>query len=67
MDDNNQKDKISVVDLNFRKKLAKCSIWSTALGGAETWDTSESRSEIRGKFWNLLEKYGKIRTDRVQN
>jgi hypothetical protein len=50
MDDNNQKDKISVVDLNFRKKLAKCSIWSTALGGAETWDTSESRSEIRGKF-----------------
>jgi len=25
------------LDLNLRKKLVKCYIWSTALYGAETW------------------------------
>jgi hypothetical protein len=25
------------MDLNLRKKLVKCSIWSTAFYGAETW------------------------------
>jgi hypothetical protein len=25
------------MDLNSRKKLVKCYIWSTALNGAETW------------------------------
>jgi hypothetical protein len=27
----------SKVDLNLRKELVKCYIWSTALYGAETW------------------------------
>ena len=27
----------SKLDLNFRKKLIKCYIWSMALYGAETW------------------------------
>ena len=27
----------STLDLNLRKKLVKCYIWSTALYGAETW------------------------------
>jgi hypothetical protein len=35
---NNKKTQFtSQVDLNLRKKLAKCYIWSTALYGAETW------------------------------
>jgi hypothetical protein len=34
----------SKLDLNLRKKLVKSYIWNTALYGAETWDTSESRS-----------------------
>ena len=25
------------LDLNFRKKLVKCYVWSMALYGAETW------------------------------
>jgi hypothetical protein len=37
------------LDLNLRKKLEKCYIWSIALYGAETW-TLESRSEVSGKF-----------------
>ena len=28
---------ISKLDLNLRKKLVKCYIWSMALYGAETW------------------------------
>jgi hypothetical protein len=28
---------ISKLDLNLRKKLVKCYIWSIALYGAETW------------------------------
>jgi hypothetical protein len=39
----------SKLDLNLRKKLEKCYIWSTALYCAENWDTSESRSEIPGE------------------
>jgi len=27
----------SILDLNLRKNLVKCYIWSTALYGAETW------------------------------
>jgi hypothetical protein len=34
----------SKLETNSRKKLVKCYVWSTAL------DTSESRSEIPGKF-----------------
>jgi hypothetical protein len=40
----------SKLDLNLRKKLVKCYIWSIALCGAETWDTSENGSEVSGKF-----------------
>jgi len=35
---NNKKTQFtSQVDLNLRKKLVKCYIWSIALCGAETW------------------------------
>ena len=37
----------STLDLELRKKLVKCYIWSIALYGAET---SNSRSETTGKF-----------------
>jgi hypothetical protein len=40
----------SKIDLEMRKKLAKCYIWSIALYGAVTWDASRSRSETPGKF-----------------
>jgi len=38
------------LDLNLGKKLIKCYIWSMLVYGAETWDNSENRSEIPGKF-----------------
>ena len=37
------------LDLNLGKKLVNWYIWSTVLYGAETWDISESRSEMAGK------------------
>jgi len=40
----------STMDLNLRKKLIKCYIWSMALFGAETWMLWGSRTEIPGKF-----------------
>jgi hypothetical protein len=50
-------------DLNLRKKLMKCYIhviWCW------TVDTSESRSEIPGKFQNVvLEKDGEVHLDRL--
>jgi hypothetical protein len=33
----NKKTLTSKLDLNLRKKLVKCYIWSIALYGAETW------------------------------
>jgi len=41
---------ISKLDLNLRKTLINCYIWSIALCRAETGDTSERRFEIPGKF-----------------
>jgi len=38
------------MDLELRKKLVKCYIWSITLYGAETWDASGSRSGTPGKF-----------------
>jgi hypothetical protein len=38
----------SKLDLELRKKLVKCYIWSIALYGAETWTLR--RSEVPGKF-----------------
>jgi len=40
----------SELGLNLRKKLMKSCIWSTALYGADTLDTSESRRETPLKF-----------------
>jgi len=40
----------STLDLELRKKLVKCYIWSIALYGAETLDASGSRSETPGKL-----------------
>jgi hypothetical protein len=40
----------SKLDLNLRKKLVKCYIWSTALYGAETWTL---RKVIRS-IWKVL-------------
>jgi len=54
----------SKLELNVRKKLMKCCIWSTALYDAETWDILESRWEIPLKFWNVvLEKEGEDQLD----
>ena len=39
----------SKLDLNLRKKLVKCYVWSMALYGAETW-TLRATSETPGKF-----------------
>jgi len=51
----------STLDLELRKKLVKCYIWSIALYGAETWTLrAVSRSETPGKFCNVvLEEDGK--------
>jgi len=38
---------------NLRKKLVNCYIWSRNLQVPEM-DTSESRSGIPGKFWNVV-------------
>ena len=40
----------STLDLNLRKKLVKCYIWSMTVYGAENLDTSGSRSETPGEF-----------------
>ena len=40
----------STLDLELRKKLVKCYVWSIALYGAENLDASGSRSETPGKF-----------------
>jgi hypothetical protein len=38
------------LDLNLRKKLVKCYIWSIALCGAETW----TLRKMDQKFWKVL-------------
>jgi len=42
----------------------KCFIWSTYLYGAENLETSESRSEILWKFWNVVLKKERDQLDR---
>jgi hypothetical protein len=50
---------LTYLNLNLRYKLTKSYIWSIALYGAESWNTSGSRSEINVKFSNVvLEKEG---------
>jgi hypothetical protein len=38
----------SKLDLNLKKKLVKCYIWSIALYGAETWTLR--KVDVPGKF-----------------
>jgi hypothetical protein len=59
----------SKMDLELRKKLVKCYIWSIAIYGAATWTFLGSRSEAHGKlemsYWKRMEKSSW--TDRVRN
>jgi hypothetical protein len=40
----------SKLDLNLRKKLVKCYIWSIALSGAETWEHRKVVQNYRERF-----------------
>jgi hypothetical protein len=56
----------STLDLELRKKLVKCYIWSIALNGSETWTL---RAETPGKFemW-CRRRMGRVSwTDHVRN
>ena len=57
------------LDLNLRKKLVKCYVWSMALYGAETWTlraTDQTRLESFEMWcWRRIEKI--IWTDHVRN
>jgi hypothetical protein len=59
----------SKLDLNLRKKLVKCYIWSIALYGAETWTLRKMDQKYLKSFemwcWRRLEKISW--TDRVRN
>ena len=50
----------SKLDLNLRKKLVKCYIWSMALYGAETWTLRVADQKHLGSFemwcWRKMEK-----------
>jgi hypothetical protein len=60
---------ICKLDLNLRKKLVKCYIWSIALCGAETWTLRKVDQKYLESFemwcWRRLEKISW--TDRVRN
>jgi hypothetical protein len=57
------------LDLNLRKKLVKCYIWSIALYGAETWTLRKIDRKYLESFemwcWRIMEKISW--TDRVRN
>jgi hypothetical protein len=59
----------SKFDVNLRKKLVKCYIWSIALYGAETWTLRKADQKYPESFemwcWRRLEKISW--TDRVRN
>src|SRR5215470_4382960 len=59
----------SKLDLNFRKKLVKCYVWSMALYGAETWTlraTDQKRLESFEMWcWRRMKKISW--TDHVRN
>ena len=50
----------SILDLNLRKKLVKCYIWSMALYGAETWSLRVAYKKYLESFemwcWRRMEK-----------
>ena len=54
----------SKLDLNFRKKLVKCYIWSMALYGAETWTLRATDQKYLESFEILLEEDGEDQLDR---
>jgi len=59
----------STLDLELKKKLAKCYIWSIALYGAETWTLRAVDQKHLESFemwcWRRMEKI--IWTDHVRN
>jgi hypothetical protein len=59
----------SIMDLELRKKLVKCYIWSIALYGAETWTLRAVDQKHLESFemccWRRMEKISWI--DRVRN
>jgi len=59
----------STLDLNLRKKLIKCCIWSMALYGAETWTLRAADEKYLESFevwwWRRMEKVSW--TDHVRN
>jgi hypothetical protein len=59
----------SKLDLNLRKKLVKCYIWSIALYGAETWTLRKVDQKYLESFemwcWRRIKKI--IWTERVRN
>jgi len=59
----------SKLDLNLRKKLIKCYIWSMALYGAETWTLRVADQKYLESFemwcWRRMEKISW--TDHVRN
>jgi hypothetical protein len=59
----------SKLDLNLRKKLVKCYIWSVALYGTETWTRRKADPKYLESFelwcWRRMEKMNW--TDRVRN
>jgi hypothetical protein len=60
---------ISKLDLELRKNLVKCYIWSIALCGAETWTVGAADQKKLESFemwcWRRMEKI--IWTDHVRN
>ena len=59
----------SKLDLNLRKKLVKCYIWSMALYGAETWTLRAADKKYLESYelwcWRRMEKISS--TDHVKN
>ena len=59
----------SKLDLNLRKKLIKCYIWSMALYGAETWTLRAADQKYLESLemwcWRMMEKISW--TDHVRN
>jgi hypothetical protein len=59
----------SKLDLNLRKKLVKCYIWSMAFYGAETWTLRAADQKYLKSFevwcWRRMEKISW--TDHVRN
>jgi len=59
----------SKLDINFRKKLFMCYIWSTALYGAENWTLRKIDQKYQASFetwcWRRMKKT--IWTDSVSN